>query len=146
MRFLEYNGSSKEFGGKMFEKEIRIDMHKTDAAGLIFHGRIFELTDRVYEDFLEYHGITYSSMFKDLSFMTPVVNCSANFYAPVAVGDKVLATMKIEKVGSTSCTLFFEFKTKEGKVVMDARTIHVVIDKKTMRPIPVPEKFLAMLQ
>ncbi|MBL8992234.1 MAG: acyl-CoA thioesterase [Spirochaetia bacterium] len=125
----------------VFTHQIRVKLFHTDAAGILFYGRIYEFTQETAEAFLEHIGFPLRVMFNGgpdhgHPFLLPIVHSEADYIAPMTVGDEITVHLKILKIGQTSLTLGFELSNQNDAKVAVAKTIQVCIDKKTRQKIP----------
>lgn len=125
----------------VFTHKIRVKLFHTDAAGILFYGKIYEFTQETAEAFLEHIGFPLRVMFNGgpdhgHPFLLPIVHSEADYFSPMTVGDEITANLKILKIGQTSLTLGFELINQNDVKVAVAKTIQVCIDKKTRQKIP----------
>ena len=121
----------------MFTYTTKIRLHDTDAAGIIFFANQFKIIHDAYEELLEEFGRGFQSILKKTNYFQPIVHAESDFKAPVFVGDKIVIIIKLGHIGKTSFSL--EYTLKRGKTLVGtAKTIHVTIDQKTRKKIPLP--------
>ena len=116
-------------------------MYDVDAAGVLFFANQFRLIHDAYEAMLETRGMPLGEWLKTAPFYMPVVHASTDYKTPLRVGDNITIKLFLESTGDTSITLGHEI-FKEDKPAGTGRTVHVTIDRKTGRKIPVPQKIL----
>lgn len=112
-------------------------MHDTDAAGIIFFANQFKLIHDAYEELLEKSGQGIQSILKKTDYFQPIVHAESDYKAPVFVGDKIVIAVKVGHIGKTSFCL--EYTLKRAKTLVGtAKTVHVTINQKTHKKIPLP--------
>ena len=122
----------------MFTYTTKIRLHDTDAAGIIFFANQLKIVHDAYEDLLEKFGLSFQKMLKTTNFFLPIVHAESSYLTPVLVGDKIIVTIKIGNIGKTSVT--FEYTLHRGKTLIGtAKTVHVAINQKSRKKIPLPE-------
>ena len=122
---------------QVFSYTTKIRLHDTDAAGIIFFANQFKLIHDAYEEFLEMLGIGIHQTLKKTNYFQPIVHAQSDYKVPVFVGDKIDISIKTGNIGKTSFSL--EYTLKRGKdLVGRAKTIHVTIDQKSRKKIPLP--------
>ena len=124
----------------MFVEKVKIKMHDTDAAGLIFFGHQFKMAHDVYEEFMMSIGFSFAKLLREKDFFVPIVHAEADYKTPLFVGDELIVTLKIENIGKTSYAVSYEFNDAKGICVGAVRTVHVCISKKTKRKISLPKE------
>lgn len=92
-----------------YSREIQIEFNHCDPAGIVFYPRYFEMTNSVVENFFnDVVGRSFASMHRGADNGVPTVSLSAEFVAPSRLGDKVLFSLTIEKLGRSSVSLKIE--------------------------------------
>ncbi|MES2434474.1 MAG: thioesterase family protein [Pseudomonadota bacterium] len=97
-----------------YTREIQIEFNHCDPAGIVFYPRYFEMTNSVVENFFnDVVGRSFASMHGigsrgDAHNGVPTVSLAAEFVAPSRLGDKVLFSLKVEKLGRSSVSLKIE--------------------------------------
>lgn len=130
----------------MFISHNKVRMHDTDMAGILYFARQFRFAHDTLEDFVESEGISFDQVFHRENFVFVIVHCEADYFAPLAVGDKLECHLTIEHIGSSSFTIEYKF-FKAGKILVGAaKTVHVCLDTKTRKKIEVPERFRKILE
>ena len=121
----------------MFKYSTKIRLHDTDAAGIIFFANQLKIVHDAYEDLLEKFGWSFEKMLHKTNYFLPIVHAESNYKTPVYVGDKIVVGIKVGHIGNTSFS--FEYTLKRGRVLVGtAKTVHVTIDQKTRKKIPLP--------
>ncbi len=92
-----------------YSREIQIEFNHCDPAGIVFYPRYFEMTNSVVENFFnDVVGRSFASMHRGAHNGVPTVSLAAEFVAPSRLGDKVLFSLKVEKLGRSSVALKIE--------------------------------------
>ena len=72
-------------------------------------------------------------------------DAESDYLAPLFVGDKITITITVGKIGKTSFS--FNYVIRNGKnTVGTAKTVHVTVDKKTKKKIPLPKEVRGSLE
>ncbi len=121
----------------MLTCKTKIRLHDTDAAGVIFFANQFKIIHDAYEELLEKVGWSFRRMLKDKKYFLPIVHAESDFKTPVIVGDKFVINVKVGHIGNTSFSL--EYTLKRGKTLVGtAKTVHVTINQKNHKKVPLP--------
>ncbi len=89
-----------------YTKLIQIEFNHCDPAGIVFYPRYFEMTNSVVENFFaDVVGRSFASMHGQAQNGVPTVRIEADFMAPSRLGDKVLFSLDIVKLGRSSVTV-----------------------------------------
>lgn len=129
----------------MYIYETKIQMHHTDAAGVLFFGDQFKMIHDAYQAMFESAGVRFADMFREKEYYLPIVHAESDFKRPLYVGDKILIEVETENTGSTSFTLIYKLLNENGDTVGTAKTVHVSVDAKTKEKTPLPEKIKKIL-
>ncbi|MBN1467029.1 acyl-CoA thioesterase [candidate division KSB1 bacterium] len=128
-----------------FEYKTRVRLHQTDAAGILFHSKIFELAFDAYAEFLHAHGVSVSAIIHTADYTMPYIHAEADYLAPLTVDDPVTIVMRVEKIGATSFTLTYDLSA-DGRLVGRVKTAHVTVSKETGQKIPLPDAIRRSLE
>jgi 1,4-dihydroxy-2-naphthoyl-CoA hydrolase len=128
----------------MFIAHNIVRMHDTDMAGILYFPRQFRFAHDALEDFVASMGLSFDQVFHREKFVFVVVHAEADYLSPLKVGDQLKVHISVEKIGTTSFTV--NYQIYRGKTLTGtAKTIHVTLDSKTRKKIPIPPAFKAML-
>ena len=123
-----------------FSTDVRVRLPETDAFGIVFHGYFYTYFDVARMDYLRNIGL--------LDFIHPkigmnvIVHASADFRSPARFDDLLVVHARVSEIGNTSFTFEFLIKHKrEARGVAEGKTIHVVLDQATWKPVRVPDEF-----
>ncbi|MFM1804226.1 MAG: hypothetical protein RL136_1105 [Planctomycetota bacterium] len=128
-----------------FSEHFVIRLPHSDAAGVIFYARLFEIEEELFERWLELGGFSVGAMLDGRLVPTPVVHCEANFRKPVRVGDRLTVRLAGLEIGRSGYTLLWNFLL-DGELAMSAKVKRVAIDRKAGESIDLPEVFRAFLE
>jgi 1,4-dihydroxy-2-naphthoyl-CoA hydrolase len=123
----------------IFSYSTQIQLHHTDAAGIIFYSRLFDLAFEAFTAFLEHLGISVAHIIRESSFLMPYVHAEADFLRPLGVGDVATFEICVDAIGTSSFVLSYTVLSS-GEMAARLKTVHVTIDKITKKKIALPEK------
>lgn len=129
-----------------FAYSTTVKMRNTDAAGIIFFGSQFEMAHDAYEALLESLGFSFAALLRDLGFFIPIVHAEADYKAPLFVGDKITVEVKLNKIGTSSFVVSYVLRSRSKKIVGTAQTVHVTVNGKTHKKIPLPPRLRQALK
>jgi len=130
----------------MYEIDLDIRLHQTDAAGVLFFGNYFHVAHDAYEQYMQSIGFDFRSIINELPYLILIVHAESDFHKPVYVGDVVRVTISATKIGRTSFELVYRIKSSSTGGDAKLKTTHVAVDKQTKRPTRLPEKLKAELE
>ena len=122
----------------MYTYQHKIKLHETDAAGLIFFSQQLKIVHDAYESLLEVMGFGFAELLRNKDYFLPIVHIESDYKAPVFVGDLIEIQVTMDNVGKSSFTFAYNLLDTQQKTVGTAKTVHVTMDKKTQKKIPLP--------
>jgi acyl-CoA thioester hydrolase len=126
--------------GFKFSTEVRVRLPETDAFGIAYHGCFFTWFDVARMDYLRNLGLM--DVVRAGRANNLIVHVDADFKSPARFDDVLVIEARISEIGSTSFTFRFRVTHKsEGRLVAEGRSVHVVLDDRSWRPVPVPPDF-----
>lgn len=128
----------------MFEYETTVRLRETDAGGVMFFARRFDLMHDAYEAFMEARGLSIARIIAEGAYMLPVVHAECDYSAPLITGDRVRVSVDIEEVRSRRFTVRYTVQGPE-RSAGSGRTVHVAVDMQTRRAIALPDALRRVL-
>lgn len=123
-----------------FIYKTQIRLHDTDAAGILFFANQFKFLHDAYEHVLEKMGFSFNDMLNKRSYFLPIVHAQSDYKKPLFVGDKIIVTVTVEHIGTTSFSFAYLIHDLKKQLVGSGKTVHVTIDKKTRQKIKLPKE------
>lgn len=130
----------------MFITYNKVRMHDTDMAGILYFANQFRFVHDAWEDLVESEGISFKQVLHEEDFLFVIVHVEADYLAPLNVGDRLEVHVGVEKLGTSSFTLTYDIFKENRDLIGRAKTVHVTIDKKSRKKIPIPHHLKAKLQ
>ncbi len=122
-----------------FSEHVVIRLHHTDAGGVVFYPRLFELEQELFERWLETGGFSLRQMLDGTLAPTPIVHCEGGYLIPLHAGDRLTARIDAVEIGRSSYTMSWSFALDE-QVAMTARSKRVAIDPDKGGSVELPEE------
>jgi 4-hydroxybenzoyl-CoA thioesterase len=129
-------------------KEIHVEWGDCDPAGIVYFPRFFEYFDACTNALFEAAGFRKAEMLNHYGLVgIPLVEASAQFYAPASFGDIVVVESRIVEWGKSSFRV--EHKLYKGNVLnAEGRekrvwTVRDASSEKGMRGKAIPEEVMA---
>ena len=129
-----------------FEYKTKVQLHDTDAAGLLFFGHQFRIVHDAYQAFLESCGLTFADILDRGEILIPIVHASADYLKPLAVGDRLTVELVASKISTHSFVLNYRLLDTDRELVGRAETVHVTVERGSRKKIELPEKLRQTLQ
>lgn len=86
-----------------YSRTIQVEFNHCDPAGIVFYPRYFEMTNSVVENFFaDRVGRSYARITMQDGNGVPTVKIDAAFRAPSRLGDRLVFTLRVLKVGGSS--------------------------------------------
>lgn len=125
---------------------VTVHFKEVDGAGRMFFARIFEYCHDVYEGFLAHVGLPLHVHLRERTWVLPIVHTSADYCAPMYLGDTVQVEVKILKLGQSSLTWQYHFSSADGTPLATVRIVHVAMDRLSQRACPIPDEVRVLLE
>ena len=120
----------------MYERLIQIEFNHCDPAGIVFYPRYFEMVNSVIENFFaDVVGRSFAQMHNGAANGVPTVAIETSFQRPSRLGDKVLFSLAVEKIGGSSLLMRIEGRGPDG-VRLTVRITVAWIDGMKAAPWP----------
>jgi acyl-CoA thioesterase FadM len=130
---------------KTLEKPVFIRFEDADPAGVIFYPRAIALAHTVIEELIRCSPLGWKAWFASPNLAAPIRRTEAEFFHPLRAGEKITALAQVECLGETSVSFVVSFRNADNAVAAHFRTVHVLIEKSTGRPVPLTPAIRAAL-
>ena len=130
----------------MFTHRVTIELQHTDAYGIIFFANQFILCHGCFQAWLEQVGIPLPPTRHQATELMVIVRAESDYLAPIHLGDHLVVSFGVERIGTTSVVNVFTLTNQQGATVGKVRTVHVLIDPLTSAKMTLPERWRAALQ
>ena len=121
----------------VFTNRIKVRMHDTDLAGVIYFAKQFRFAHDTWEEFLEEQGFSIHSLLREKDYSFAVVHAKADYFAPLIAGDSLRVDLSVTGIGNSSFTTAFDIY-KEDKKVGYVEIVFACIHQKTRLKHAVP--------
>jgi len=129
----------------MFRYQTTIYLKDTDATGVIYFSEQLKLALQAFETFLRPSHFSLKELL-DSSYLLPIVHAEADYLAPLTVDDEVDVILYLDKIGTSSFTLSYDFFNKTSAILAGtAKITHVTILKETKKSTPIPSELRVIL-
>ena len=124
----------------LYSLPMIVPFQDIDAAGIVFFARVFDYFHNAFVAHLDDRGVSLPAVIAGGVWGAPLAHAEADYKFPLRFGDHVRAEIVHGEVGETSVTIHHQIVSGADPVRVHAvgKTVHVVIDRKTFRPRPVP--------
>ena len=138
--------SSLYNGPEPFSYQIPIRFTQTDPSGFVFFPRYFDMIHAASEEwFHNCLGVNFPEMIMVDRIGQPTAHTECQFIKPCFLGEKLKISVILEKFGNSSLHLRF-VGTVNGENRISARSVQVLIDMDSRRPIQISEFMRAHLE
>lgn len=129
----------------MYTKTEIIGFSDCDFAGVLFFGKVFDLTHRIFENYMKSNDF-YEDYFKDKETVYPIVHCEASYLKTLTAGDTVVVKLRSKTIRTSSFELEFEVLNQDSEIAAIVSTIHVAINKNSQIKSELPERLRKLLE
>jgi 4-hydroxybenzoyl-CoA thioesterase len=129
-----------------FKREVLVRFAHCDRAGWVFYPRYFEMISDFVEDwFAAGLGTSAPELLRRRAILTPSVHFTADFVKPAQFGERLLFTLRVRRIGRTSCELEID-ASLAGDTRMKLRQVLVLISASTGRAVAIPAQLARRMQ
>lgn len=122
----------------MYQSKNRVRMHDSDMAGIIYFASQFRWVHDAFEDWMREEDLGFHHLFTTHDYAFVIVHCEADFHRPVQVGDPLIVSLEVAKLGTHSFTVHYTIHVENGPLIGRAETVHCTVDAKLREKIALP--------
>lgn len=129
----------------IYEGLRQIRFEEVDPAGILFFAKAFHLAHEALEVLLTSSPQGWDYWFNNPEWAVPIRSAQSEYYSPVHAGKTYLTRLSVEQPNDSSLNFQFElFNTDSDnkRSLLQVRTTHVFVDKKTFQRRSIPEPIL----
>ena len=130
---------------KPFLHAFRVPFHELDPGGVLFHAHLFVHAHEAYEMLLREIGFGLSRLLKEGKLAIPLVRATADYRHPMHLDERIEIELQVREIGRTSFGLEYRF-LRDAKCCATAATTHVVINRCSGQPVPLPAGLVSGLK
>jgi 1,4-dihydroxy-2-naphthoyl-CoA hydrolase len=118
---------------KAFEYQHTVRFRESDPAQILFFGNTLHIAHDAYEEWVKSMGFSYEEWFLSPQVIYPLRAAHQEFLKPLTPGQTYTLRVVVKELGETSFTLLFSFFDENKNLCCSVETVHVCVDRKTMR-------------
>ena len=125
----------------VYRSDILIRFSHCDPAGIVFFPRYLEMFNDLVEDWCrERLGFTFAEIHLERGWGLPTVHLDVDFMVPSTLGDRLSATLRVNKIGRSSIGVDIVMCGPDGTERVHGRSVLVFIDAATKKSSPIPDE------
>jgi 4-hydroxybenzoyl-CoA thioesterase len=131
-----------------FRQERLIRFSDCDPAGIVFYPQYFVMFNGLLEDWIaDALGIGFTSLLTERRIGLPTVRLEADFSGVSRMGDRVVLSLDVERLGSRSITLALRCNAAgDGAPRMAMKQVLVTTSLETHRAVEIPADLRAAIE
>lgn len=122
-----------------------VQFSNCDPFGIVFYPQYFYILSEAKEDFLTHIGQPHHYYINTLRLGWPMVRLETDFKQPSRYGDQIDVDIEVFKLGSSSLGLEYTIRGEDGAERLVTRTVIVLTDLASGRPVPIQGDLRAVL-
>jgi len=132
----------------VFQRERLIRFSDCDPAGIVFYPQYFVMFNGLVEDWVEEGlGVGFRQLLMERRIGLPTVRLEADFRAVSRMGDRVLLSLQVQRLGSKSIRLSSQCTSaNDGELRMQMRQVLVTTSLESHQAIEVPADLRAAIE
>jgi 1,4-dihydroxy-2-naphthoyl-CoA hydrolase len=123
---------------KVYNHPFHAKLYDIDAAGVMFFAGYFRVAHDAFEGFMEQLGFGLPDLLRQ-GRQLPLVHTTADFLQPIRHGDALVIDLHIGRIGDTSFTVDYVFRTARGMQAARLQTRHVLLNPENRQPLALPQ-------
>ena len=123
----------------VYQHKLTVPFQDIDAAGVVFYAHLFRYAHEAYEHFMQRIGCSLHELLAEGSYLLPLVHAEADYRRPLRHADKLQIELRLKRLGRTSFTLGYRILGEDQLEHASLKTVHVVLDRTTQRPLTLPD-------
>jgi acyl-CoA thioesterase FadM len=127
-----------------FSAPYRIRFDDCDPAGIVFFGAWFGIAHGAVEDLLDHIGVPFHVLNGTRRVGTGMAHAAADFFRPGLMGDRIVLTPLVARIGGGSYALTVHIHRGEDELAR-LHLVTATTDLSTHRPIRIPDDLRAAL-
>ena len=125
--------------------EYRVPYADTDQMGVVYYGNYLTLFERARNELMRSIGYTYKECEHE-GWALPVTHAEVDYRRPARYDDLLEITAYVSSQKGVRIEISCEVRRKgEPELLVSGFTRHAFVSTETFRPIPPPERLLAIL-
>ena len=129
----------------MSEIRFRLSYGDCDTVGIAYFAIYYPWMERAYSGWLYDHGLRSGELVESLGVLTVGVHSECTYQRMVRVFDELTVRLVLDRVGTTSYTVGFDF-VRDGEIVTHGAMTFVCRDPGNGGKAEIPERLLAVLR
>lgn len=125
---------------QLFQYQYQVKLADTDAAGVLYFARLYDIVHGAYESYLQAFSLSLKTMLDERNYHLPIVHSEADYKQFILLGDIILIEIYLEKQTQHTFSLNYTLLNQQSQLLASAQTIHISIDKKSLKKIKLPEE------
>jgi acyl-CoA thioester hydrolase len=114
----------------------KIFYHHTDAGGVVYYARYLDFLEEARSNYLAENGASVPELARQ-GILFVVARQEIDYKSPALYGDTLDITTKVTSTGAAKIEFANEIKNQEGRLIAQAKTVLVCVDK-NFKPRPIP--------
>jgi 4-hydroxybenzoyl-CoA thioesterase len=124
----------------VYRSNILIRFRHCDPAGIVFFPRYMEMFNDLVEDWCRDElGVSFDEIHLKRGWGIPTVHLDVDFLAPSVLGERLSATLTVNRLGASSFGVHIVLCGPDGAERVRGNSVLVLIDAATKRAAPIPD-------
>jgi acyl-CoA thioester hydrolase len=125
---------------RVVESQVRVRYAETDAEGVVYYANHFVYMEVGRVNYFRTLGFDPASLDRSGHGIV-IIEATCRYHSPARFDDPLLIRAWVDKVRRSSFEFAYEiWHEGDHRLIADGRTIQVIVDLQTMRPIRLPEE------
>jgi acyl-CoA thioester hydrolase len=122
--------------------ELRVRFAETDAQGVVYHSNYLVYCEVARTEYFRQLRSSEDRPEELLRYESLLARAECDYRSPARFDDVLRVWTRVERIGRTSFTFGYRVVHESGRLVCEAKTVQVLLDRATGRPTPLPAAFI----
>ncbi len=122
------------------QTEIEVRYQETDQMGVVYHANYLVWLEIGRKKFIESLGLDYVEM-EEQNIVSPVTNIQLSYKKPVRYGETVQVVTWLKEYNGIRTVYAYKVINAAGDIAVEGTTEHVIVHKKTFKPLSLRKTF-----
>ncbi|MFK5894749.1 MAG: thioesterase family protein [Pseudomonadota bacterium] len=126
----------------LFKDHYQIKLADTDAAGVLYFARLYDIVHACYENFMLESSLSLKKLLDEKNYHLPIIHSEADYKQVILLGDMIQIQLFLDNISQHTFTLNYELSNVKKQIIAHAKTVHISIKKSSTKKINLPEEVI----
>ena len=130
----------------LFKSHYQIKLADTDAAGVLYFSRLYDIIHGVYESYMHTSSLSLKKIIDEKNYFLPIIHSEADYKQFMLLGDMIQIQIFLDSTSQHTFSLSYELYNEKDHITALAKTVHLSIDKTSTQKIKLPDELIHLFK